>query len=583
MDRIIRERYLKHEESWSRLNVSEVIADKLTGRNPDSKCLCWKIIICSQMNHPGGEEVGHRSQASHFAAGRWLRSKLLASKKDDDAGLVISLPGLSMWEKWIPSQSDADMTCCLSVVVEAKFDNLNETALGASAVLFLVSESISWKLQKFKLHDLLMSLPAGSCLPLLILTATCITDASDPSSTIIDELGLNSIDRSRISCFLVVSITEYLDGFFSDQRLRKGLCWLASESPLQPILHRVKTRELVLTHIGRSLEVLENMSIYEVGPDHCISAFNDALNQSQGEISGSADANRTSWPCPEIDLLESSSHEYRAIKWYLPSIRWNSAARLAPIISALNDCKLPTFPDDIFWLKRGSSTRQEIESQRLLLENCLIRYVTQLSKIMGLPLAKSEVNVMVQNSTTLELQDSRFYIVPKWVTIFRRIFNWRLMGLSSGPASTAYVLERYIAGGSDKPWLEGIRSSQYCLVHPTLDEMIEVCSSPLSPRKGQSEPEPLRPLPRMVVYDNAQIQESNTNDVELDERNVVQGIELAESKGLRACSINGSRTTCSRGLVLSTEATMGIENLNKLIVQCSRLQNMIDDKLSVYT
>ncbi|KAL6343488.1 hypothetical protein AAG906_024853 [Vitis piasezkii] len=590
IDQIMRERYQKHEQSWSRLNVSEVVADKLSGRNPDSKCLCWKIIVCSQMNNPGGENMGHRSQVAHFAAGTWLLSKLLPTRKDDDAGLVISLPGLSMWEKWIPSQSDADMTCCLSIVVEAKFDNLNQTALGASAVLFLVSESIPLELQKVRLHNLLMSLPSGSCLPLLILSGTYKKDASDPSSAIIDELGLNSIDRSRVSRFSVVFLvqdqqTEHTDGFFSDEQLRKGLYWLASESPLQPILHCVKTRELVLTHLNCSLEVLENMNIYEVGPDQCISAFNDALDRSQGEICVAADANRTSWPCPEIALLEESGHEHRAIKLYLPSIRWSSAARIEPLVCALRGCKLPTFPDDISWLNRGSSMGQEIENQRLLLENCLIRFLTQLSKMMGLALAKREVHVMLQNSTKLELHNSSYYIVPKWVMIFRRVFNWRLMSLSSGPASAAYVLEHYSAaptksGSSDKPGLEGSRSSPYCLIHPTLDEMVEVGCSPLLSRKGRSEPEPLQPLPRLV-YDSSHVQEYNTNDLEEDEGNFVQGVELAESNGY-TYSTDGLRATGSRELVVVTEATMGAGKLSKLVEQCNRLQNMIDKKLSVY-
>ena len=577
IDQIMRERYQKHEQSWSRLNVSEVIADKLSERNPDSRCLCWKIIICSQMNNAGGENMDHMSHVAHFAAGTWLLSKLLPTRKDDDDDLVMSLPGLSIWEKWIPSQSDADMTCCLSVIVEAQFDNPNETALGASAVLFLVSGSIPWELQKVRLHNLLMSIPSGSCLPLLILSGRYEKDASDASS-IIDGLGLNSIDRSRVSCFSVIFLvrdqqTEHCDGFFGDDQLRKGLCWLASESPLQPILQCAKTRELVLTHINCSFEVLENMSVYEVSPDQCISAFNDALDRTQGEISGAADANCSGWPCPEIALLESSGYEHRAITWYLPMRGWSSAARIEPLICALRDCKLPNFLDDISWLNRGSSISQEIENQRLLLENCLIRYLTQLSKMMGLPLAKREVHIMLQNSTKLELHNSSYYIVPKWVTIFRRVFNWRLMSLSIGSASTAYVLENYSAaastksGGSDKPGLEGSRSSPYCLIHPTLDEMVEVGCSPLSSGKTR----PFRPLPRMA-YDSCHVQESNTPDLEEDERNFVQGAPLIESNGY----------TCSTDELRTTEATIGAEKLSKLVEKCNLLQNMIDEKLSVY-
>ena len=68
VDQGIREIYREHERPWFELNISEVVADKLSERNPDSECLCWKIIVYSQMNDSRGENMSHRSKVTHFAA-----------------------------------------------------------------------------------------------------------------------------------------------------------------------------------------------------------------------------------------------------------------------------------------------------------------------------------------------------------------------------------------------------------------------------------------------------------------------------------------------------------------------------------
>ncbi|KAF3457246.1 hypothetical protein FNV43_RR01903 [Rhamnella rubrinervis] len=266
----------------------------------------------------------------NFAAGSWLLSKLMPSRKPDyDAGLVISSAGLSIWKKCVPNQSVLDLTCCC----------------------------ISWKLQKDKLHNLLLSIPSGSCLPLLILSDSYKDEVSDLSSFIINELGLHHVDQSWISSFRIVFLVEnqqieHLNGFFSDKQLREGLQWLASESPQQPVLHYVRTRELVLTHLNSSLEVLKKLNDYEIGPNNLVLAFNKALDQSLGEISSAAEANHTGWPCPEISILEFCE-EFRTMESHVPKVGWSEVDKIQPIISALEECKLPAFSADLSCLASG--------------------------------------------------------------------------------------------------------------------------------------------------------------------------------------------------------------------------------------
>lgn len=576
----MRERHDKHEQSWAKLNVSDVIVGKLSERNAGAKCLCWKVVLCSQMDGPNADKLEQRSQVSGLAAGSWLYSKIMPAGNCDDNDLIISSTGLSIWKKWVqPPLSCGELICCLSVMKDAKYDNLEETVAGVSAILFLVYDCIPLELQKLRLHNLLMSLPSGSCLPLLILSDSC-QNYMDPS-TIADELGLNEIDKSRISSFLVVFLlenqqTEHLDGFFSDELLREGLQWLASKSPSQPVLQRVKTRELVFTHLNHSLEVLDELDACNASPVHCIAAFNEALNQSIAEVAAAANSNPSCWPCPEIALLEDYTDERRAVEWYLPNVGWSSAAAIVPLTRALSDCKLPTFPDNISWLFRGSEMGNDIESQRSRLEDCLVRYLTRTSQIMGLSLAKQEARVLLQKCARLELHESTYYIVPKWVMIFRRVFNWKLMKISNGQLSNAYVLEQHntaitTSGGLDNIQNEGCISPHF-LIQPSLDEMLQVGCSLLH----SSETEAFQPVTTMVLNHNKVLNSSDETEVRENEMSYSQNGNLGDIS-----NTDRFNDTAIESVVVE-EATKEADRLSKLLEQCNMVQNMIDKKLSIY-
>ncbi|CAK7332937.1 unnamed protein product [Dovyalis caffra] len=588
INHVMKKRYEKHERSWSRLNVSDEIADVLSRRNPDAKCLCWKIILCSQRNDQG-DRLGQRSQVMQGAAGSWVFSKLIPSTKDnDDSDLLISSPGLAIWRKWLPSQSGNHLNCCLSVVKDFKLDKLNEKVEGASAVLFLVSESIPWNLQKIQLYNLLTCIPFGSKLPLLVLSGSNCKEDLDLSSIIVNELGLQDIDKSQISSFSIVFLiedkqVEMWDGFFSDLRLREGLRWLASESPLQPDVHCIKTRDLVLTHLNPSLDVLENMGDYEVSPNHCISAFNEALDWSLAEIAAAAKSNPTNWPCPEIALLESCCNELMVMNWYLPSTGWSLAERIEPFLCAIRECKLPGFPDTMPWLDKGANTVDAIENLRSQLENCLAIYLTESSGMMGTLLAAKEAYVMLQRSARLELHESSYHIVPKWIMIFRRIFNWRLTSLTSGAFSSAFVLRCHDVDPAsripDELLLEGGGSSPY-LSQPTLDEVIDAgCSSFLSGR-NQAHAEAFQPLPRTISDDDV-YKDTNLNDLVNNQRTSAQNGNLFETESIGNMA-NQLNTTGRTEIASAGKVTKEADKLSKLLEQCNIMQNSIGERLYIY-
>lgn len=598
IDHVMRERSEKHDRSWSRLNVSDAIAGILGRRNPKAKCLCWKIVLCSHACLEGDRQM-QRKQISDLAAELWLFSKLKPSEKDD-GDVVFASPGLSIWKKWIPSQSGTDLTCCFSFVKEMEFNHVNDAVSGASAVLFLVSESIPWKLQKVQLNKLVMSIPSGSCLPLLILSCSFDKEALDPCAVIINELGLSELDKSRVNRVLVKFLvgdqqSSHSDEFFSDEQLREGLQWLASESPLQPVVYCMRTRELILTCLSSALEVLGKSSDYEVSPNHCISAFNEALDQSLVEIVAAAKANPSNWPCPEIALVEDSGDDNFMEDWCFPSLGWNSVGRIESLEHALRDLKLPSFPDDISFLGRGCEMGKEIENQRLQLENLLINYLTLSSKMMAVPLARKEASIMLQRNARLELHNSCYYIVPKWVMIFRRIFNWRLMILNSGAVSSSYVLEQHLvshtSGDLDKSGLEGTRSSPY--VHLSLDEMMgvgrtrhpfqqeitEAGCGPILTQGAQTQPQVHQPA---MASNSDDIQDhANTNSmVEEGERNRSEKNKWTVANDISYVTSKLNNTAGE--IAVSPNVTKETDNLSKLFEQCHLVQNTNESKLYFY-
>ncbi|KAK7359669.1 hypothetical protein VNO77_01631 [Canavalia gladiata] len=562
IDTTMMERYEKQEKSWSRLNISDIVAGTLSRRNLDAKCLCWKIILCSQKN--SGYEMG--------AAGLWLTSKFMPSNDEDE---VVSFPGLVIWRKWIFSQSGIDPTCCFSVVRDTAFGSLDEAISGAGAVLFLVSESIPWTLQRAHLHNLLISIPSGACLPLLIL---CGSYDERFSSVIINELGLQDIDKLRVSSFLLVFLSEnqqmeHLGGFFSDTRLREGLQWLAGESPLQPNLGCVNIRDLVHTHLNSFSGVQYTVSNSKFGPNDYISLFNEALDCSVKEIIAAVNSNPAGWPCPEIGLLDKSCDEGRVVERYLPILGWSSNVKTEPIICALQNCKLPIFPYDLSWLARGSKVGHEIENQRMQLENCLIQYLTHTSKMMGISLATKEARATMQTCARLELRGSGYCVVPHWGLIFRRMFNWRLMSLSSREISMAYISECHHVAPPHAGFETWLSSSYY--PDASLDEMISIsCNSPLSVN-GQPQPEAPQHFPKR----------KDLNDVfhktVINLRDAEDHLPLDKSPSIDTASANGLNNV-DTGTLTNGKPTKEFEKLSKLLEQCNILQDGIDKQLYVY-
>ncbi|CAG7878255.1 unnamed protein product [Brassica rapa] len=568
IDQAMKRRFEEREKSWSKLNISDVIADILVERNPDSKCIWWKVILCTQI-----KSVDSSSQDTHAAASRWLSSKLIPDTEHSisDDNLLFAAPGVSVWNKWVASGSDSDSRCCLSVTRDVESDH---DPRGASAVLFLASKGIPLNLQREHLNRILESVPNGSLLPLLVLTSSSNGETVGPDTNLVSELGLHDIDKSKIASFTVVSIANNSQKghevrFFSDSRLRDGLKWLASNSPPQPNLQHVKPRELVLTHLSFSLELLKQMRDQEVGPNICISAFNDALETSKRNIASAAEANPICWPGPETMLLEDNRKEHLMAKRYLPNVDWSSAESIEPLNSVLENCKLPCFEDDLTWLTLGCASGAEIENHTQRLEGCVVEYLTQTSNLMGDSLASKEARVMLQRNATLELHNSSYYhVIPRWIGIFQRIFNWRIMGVLDSSSSSAYVLKSDLTMSASSYAVKFLSEDSFSRPNlPLLHEMVLISCTPL-----KSSPKVESVQTERLVDDHRDIDESMLEKSREASRRIDMMITEDDELAVKRKKAAEKKTVKDRDS----------ERLNELLEKCNLVQNSIAEKLCIY-
>ncbi|RWW84268.1 hypothetical protein BHE74_00007129 [Ensete ventricosum] len=528
---------------------------------------------------------------------RWLLSKVMGSSRENHKPIV-SMPHLSIWRSWIGTQLSPFYNCCLSIIREAVFDN-NDMILeddivsGTSSVVFLVSESIPWEIQKVRLHNVLASIPSGSKLALLILSSDVYDEENtDSSHTITRRLGLHDADMTRIYSFSVVFLCDNdpqlkSNGFLKDDKLREGLLWLAKHSPLQPTVSPVETHGVVLSYLRSSLEFLENGDTSYFGPNHFISIFNAALDGLVEGISAAASTNVNHWPSPEVDLLEKSSNERIFVDRYLPSIGWSSPVRIQSLIRLIKGCKLPPFLNEMPWLKEGSHMGLKIPDQKLALQECLISYMTQSCQMLNTDLAVIEAEILVQTAAYPELRGSYYYIIPRWSVIFRRIQNWRLINLKTGGCSVAYLLEQHLdrltaidythSIGAAMPLNSGsmmldlerkISVEEHQTMHsfstePSFDEIVEICCNiPLAEQPMSRLPEPLYSSP--MVHETGDAPKSENLAVDEDE-----GLKYNKSG-------NGENASSAISLFKMDD------KLSMLLEKCTRLQDMIDEKLAFY-
>ncbi|ONM60171.1 Putative peptidase C48 domain family protein [Zea mays] len=535
-----------------------------------------------------------RKWRQHAADKRLLREQKNALGYGiGDIGLVVSSAGLSIWTEWISFPN----ACCLSVVRASDQQVIdNDIANSTSCIVFVVSESISWEMQKERFNSLLACIPDESNLPLLIFSGDTYNEGYEYASKyIINRLGLNGLNRGKIGSSLVIFLVEnytedHANGFFDDDKLREGLKWLVSSLPVQPDVTLVKTHELLLEYLNPQLELLNTHVAPGAGPGDCISVFNNAVNQLAEEILAAANANCSQWPAPEIDLLERTSNERIYAEMFLPSIGWSSPSRIQPLLAAINSCKIPEFSYDLSWLNHGSHMGKQIQDQKKLLEECLARYLTESARLLDESQVVTEVNVMVQNCVGLELQDSSYYLAPRWVAIFRRIYNWRLAKLSTGKLSEAYVLTQHLyqapaAAGSNgtTQGLTANTASSDAVDHImmpavstgiTLDEIIEI-SCDLNVVDAQ----PVTLPPRLPVHVHEEPQAlADTNGVlGVDEMYIPRRVELGEVMPISDDKLSRLRVELGEAMPIKTD-----DKLSRLLEQCTKLQDRIDETLSIY-
>ncbi|AQL03353.1 SAC3 family protein B [Zea mays] len=264
-------------------------------------------------------------------------------------------------------------------------------------------------------------------------------------------------------------------------------------------------------------------------------------------------------------ILSRTSNERIYAEMFLPSIGWSLPSRIQPLLAAINSCKIPEFSYDLSWLNHAW----------LLDESQVV----------------TEVNVMVQNCVGLELRDSSYYLAPRWVAIFRRIYNWRLAKLCTGKFSEAYVLTQHLyqapAAAGSNGTTQGLTANTASsddvdhIMMPaistgiTLDEIIEI-SCDLDVVDVQ--PITLPPRLHVHVHEEPQAVTDNNGVHGVDEMYIPRRVELGEVMPIDTDD-KLSRLRVELGEVMPIETD---DKLSRLLEQCTKLQDRIDETLSIY-
>lgn len=575
-DAIARARFEKCSASWLKLNVSDLVAPIIFAKNPNAKFICWKLILLVQPSDP--------TDQTHQLASDWLFFKLMGANKQQDEELMVSSSDLSIWKKWTDPYGRSSQSCCLSVIRKKVLDDTQKfdeehVLQGTGCLIYLVSETIPWETQRTRLQKFCASIADGSNLPLLILNIDSPKgEVAEQSLDIISRLAFHDKDKGKIcsSSVTFLSSSENFNSFFDDHQLRAGLQWLANNTPSVPSLCIVRTRELVLRHLKRSHKELDMV------PDDCITVFNEALEKSVEEIMVTASLNPTQWPAPEIDLLEKSCKERILASMCIPSKGWSSYARIDPIVRAINSCKLPSFPDTS-WLKHGSFVGEQIWQQKLALEKILITYLNESSKLLKPDLASREASIMLQKFAGLHLNDSGYCLAPRWILIFKRICSWQLNKLEGPGISNAYILDsdddetrdsdvaqlKHCYASNDFPsgsFFPENPSVHFSPARVSLDELIEIsCCNPF-------EKCPLRTIGEASGANSAAVDEANVPEAGMTSQN------LEDPRCRSFHELVPELMNANRQIIEVPKS----DRLTTLLERCNKLQDMIDQKLSIY-
>uniref|UniRef100_A0A0A9CKL8 Uncharacterized protein n=1 Tax=Arundo donax TaxID=35708 RepID=A0A0A9CKL8_ARUDO len=225
---------------------------------------------------------------------------------------------------------------------------------------------------------------------------------------------------------------------------------------------------------------------------------------------------------------------------------------------------------------------KQIQDQKLFLEECLARYLTESARLLNETQVITEVEIMVQKCVGLELCDSYYYLVLRWVSIFRRIYNWRLAKLSTGEFSEGYVLSQHLyqapAAGSngatqhrvtdksstidEASFLEDHSGTSTVSTSLPLDEIIEISCD-----LDVVDATPAKPLPPRLptqVHEEPQAPADTNGEADgvhrvNDEMYIPRRVDLRE--------------------LVPPERD---DKLARLLEQCTKLQDRIDETLSVY-
>ena len=354
-------------ETIKPLNVVDIVADTLAAKDPQARALLWQLVVAADDEH-----------RTYSGQDGWLHAKLTqpqpdcshATRTSDDTKKYLSLrqlaslrvPGrrsrlLSLYQETL-SRPDAETSaqrasslslCCLSLDASSIQQECGEAAedasplrqelKGTAGIIFLATvrsdTELEWARHRQRLRLLMATVPKTASVPVLILVATDVYPCF-PDGHVHRVLGLNDgFFSGRVAAFLYHVVRE-TPNEETHQDFERCLVWLASQSPVQPVVKEYELEALVQDSVAHWQDRASWQHQPVARPAAVLASLNEALDMLQASLDV-ADPTSIWWPSAEFEVLWNAVDDGSCGPEEIPLTDWNAPELWAEMRGAVDD------------------------------------------------------------------------------------------------------------------------------------------------------------------------------------------------------------------------------------------------------
>jgi len=239
--------------------------------------------------------------------------------------------------------------CCLSLDASLIQQECGEAAedasplrhelKGTAGIIFLATvrsdTELEWAPHRQRLRLLMATVPKTAAVPVLILVATDVYPCF-PDGHVHRVLGLNDgFFSGRVAAFLYHVVRE-TPNEETHQDFERCLVWLASQSPVQPVVKEYELEALVQDSVAHWQDRASWQHQPVARPASVLASLNEALDMLQASLDV-ADPTSIWWPSAEFEVLWNAVDGGSCGPEEIPLADWNAPELWAEMRGAVDD------------------------------------------------------------------------------------------------------------------------------------------------------------------------------------------------------------------------------------------------------